>query len=169
MPGVSEAAQQARRDARGTTDPLELVTDEQAVFLREFAGDGRIKQTAKAVGSTPTAHYRWLRTSPHYREAFLEARDRAVDTFHDELVTRAVFGVERKASRRYSDTLLMFLLKSLRPSVYREGPLDPATGERQPLLVKLDLSALTDKQLDEVHAKVQRLRLVPHPTTTGGA
>jgi hypothetical protein len=60
--------------------------------------------------------------------AYQAAQDQAAQTLEDEAVRRAYEGVERPVTvagkrelvREYSDTLLIFLLKGLRPAKYRE-------------------------------------------------
>ena len=73
-------------------------------------------------------HYDWLRKDPEYRAQFEAAQVQAADRLEDEAVRRAYEGVERPVTvagkrelvRKYSDTLLIFLLKGLRPAKYRE-------------------------------------------------
>jgi hypothetical protein len=73
-------------------------------------------------------HYDWLQKDPEYRAQFEAATDQAAQALEDEAVRRAYEGVERPVTvagkrelvREYSDTLLIFLLKGLRPAKYRE-------------------------------------------------
>jgi hypothetical protein len=74
-------------------------------------------------------HYDWLRKDREYRAQFEAATDQAAQALEDEAVRRAYEGVERPVYqmgkqvgviREYSDTLLIFLLKGLRPAKYRE-------------------------------------------------
>lgn len=55
-------------------------------------------------------HYNWLE-DPDYADAFSDAEDQAVDTLEEEARRRAL---------ESSDTLLIFLMKSRRPELYRE-------------------------------------------------
>jgi hypothetical protein len=74
-------------------------------------------------------HYRWLKESEVYAAAFAEVKDEAAQTLEDEAVRRAHEGVlepvyyKGKACgviRVYSDTLLLSLLKAVRPEKYRD-------------------------------------------------
>jgi hypothetical protein len=73
-------------------------------------------------------HYGWIKKDPEYRAQFEAATDQAAQTLKDEAVGRAYEGVERPVTvagkrelvREYSDTLLIFLLKGMRPAKYRE-------------------------------------------------
>jgi hypothetical protein len=73
-------------------------------------------------------HYDWLKADPGYKAAFEAVQDQAAQSLEDEAVRRAYEGVERPVTvagkrelvREYSDTLLIFLLKGLRPAKYRE-------------------------------------------------
>ena len=76
-----------------------------------------------------SSHYRW-RSDPEYREAFELAEEDAADVLEAEARRRAVEGVEKPVGwykgepggsvREYSDVLLIFLLKGLRPERYRD-------------------------------------------------
>ena len=74
-------------------------------------------------------HYDWLEGTA-YSEVFEDAQEYAVETLEEEARRRAMFGVEQPvfykgevcgSVREYSDVLLIFLLKGLRPEVYREN------------------------------------------------
>lgn len=84
------------------------------------------------VGIDRKLHYKWLDVDEDgsYREAFDAAMDTAADRLEEEARRRAVEGVEEPVGwyqgepggyvRKYSDTLLIFLLKGARPQKYRE-------------------------------------------------
>jgi len=74
-------------------------------------------------------HYDWLKADPGYKAAFEAVQDQEAQALEDEAVRRAYEGVERPVYqmgrqvgtiREYSDALLIFLLKGLRPAKYRE-------------------------------------------------
>ena len=56
------------------------------------------------------------------------------------------------AVRKYSDTLLIFLLKSRRPEIYRERA---EVAFRTP---PVDPASLSDEELDVIHAIIARHR-----------
>jgi hypothetical protein len=97
-------------------------------FLKAFARLGSVTGAAKAARCHRTLHYQWLREDPEYPRRYAEAREQAVDGLEDEAIRRARDGVEEPVYqggklvgtvRKYSDTLLMFLLNGLRPDRYR--------------------------------------------------
>ena len=98
-------------------------------FLAAVAEVGNITVAASLSGCARTQHYNWLKVVDGYREAFDEAMENAADLLEKEARRRAVEGVAEPvfhngkavgAVRKYSDTLLIFLLKGARPERYRE-------------------------------------------------
>lgn len=90
---------------------------------------GNILHAAKAAEIDRTEHYRWM-AEPGYAARFEDAANDAVDVLEAEARRRAINGVKEPVGwhlgkpggyvKRYSDTLLIFLLKGARPAVYRE-------------------------------------------------
>jgi hypothetical protein len=107
-------------------------------FLSAFKATASITKAAKACGLERTTHYDWLETVAGYKEAFEAAKDEAAQTLEDEAVRRAHEGVLQAryyqgkpigAERIYSDGLMMFLLRALRPEKYRERVSAELTGK----------------------------------------
>lgn len=88
-----------------------------------------------------STHYEWLRADKVYAERFAEAQEDAIEFLEQEARRRAIVGVEQPvvyqgrfcyetdpstgqrrqlAIRKYSDALLIFLLKAARPERYRD-------------------------------------------------
>lgn len=93
-------------------------------FLKEFRKSGNITVAAEAVGMDRRTHYTWLEQDDDegtYAKAFADATEDAADLLEAEAHRRAVEGVEEPVGwyqgeagghvRRYSDTLLIVLLK----------------------------------------------------------
>lgn len=78
-------------------------------FLENYAETGNVKASAESNGVTKQAVYQAKKRSPKFAEQFEEARAEAAD--HLE-------GVAFKRAEDSSDTLLIFLLKGLKPKVY---------------------------------------------------
>jgi hypothetical protein len=101
----------------------------QRTFLEAFATAGTVNGAGRLCGIDPRMHRKWLAASERYRAAFERAQDDAVQVLENEARRRAtgyldpVFyqGSEVGAVTRYSDPLLMFLLKAGRPGTYREN------------------------------------------------
>ncbi len=101
----------------------------QAKFLTEYIRTGTILHAALAAKIHRKTHYKWLE-GKRYAIAFAEAEELAIQELEREARRRALEGVSEpvgfwrgKASeyvKRYSDTLLIFLLKGHRPEKYRE-------------------------------------------------
>lgn len=112
------------------------------VFLEAFKVTASVTLAAKACKCERGLHYRWLE-DPAYAAKFEAAKEEAAETLEAEAIRRAHLGVEeplvyqgeftyeRDAKgrrrlkkplyiRKYSDALLMFLLKGFKPDKYRE-------------------------------------------------
>jgi uncharacterized protein YbjQ (UPF0145 family) len=101
----------------------------QRAFLAVYSEAGNISQAAELANVNRCMHYTWMEKSEVYREAFEEAMEKAADRLEQEARRRAVNGVSEPVFykgeqcgtiQRYSDTLLIFLLKGVRPEKYRE-------------------------------------------------
>jgi hypothetical protein len=107
-------------------------------FLDAYSQCGNITEAAKLAKIDRTTHYDWLTRDPEYPERFKNAENQAIDSLEKEAWRRAVEGVEEPVGwhqgvaggtvRRYSDTLLIFLLKGARPERYRENIRQEITG-----------------------------------------
>lgn len=122
----------------------------QEEFLSAYESMGNISGAARLVGMTRATHYLWMSSDPTYPERFESSDEIAIDRLEQEARRRAIVGVEDPvfhggkivgATKRYSDTLLIFLLKGARPEKYRE---------RQDVSVKVeDVRPLV---IDTIHA-----------------
>lgn len=120
-PGSDEARKAETAEAR-------------AKFLDTFAHVGNVRAASKISGVGRRTHYDWLETDEAYAQAFEDARAEAADRLEQEARRRALVGVDEPVYgrlpganagigivgyvRRFSDNLLMFLLKNWRPEVY---------------------------------------------------
>lgn len=106
------------------------LTRTQRKFLKIYVDMGNILKSAKASGIQRGNHYCWMQDEGSvYAEEFERQADIAAGLLEDEAFRRAyegnlepVFqGGERVGEvRKYSDNLLMFLLKGLKPSKYSD-------------------------------------------------
>jgi hypothetical protein len=140
-------------------------------FLAAYAQCGSVKLAAESANVNRDTHYEWLK-DPAYKQAFEDAREEACDRLGAEARRRAMgweepviyqgalcyhLGKNGKPSKkpltvaRYSDILLMFLLKAARPEKYRDnwkgelkhsGTISPRPN--------VDLSKLTDEQFAQL-------------------
>jgi hypothetical protein len=133
-----------------------MIKAKKAAFLAAYRENGNIRLACKAAQIGRSSHYRWMERYPDYVKEFEQAKADAVDVLEAEARRRAVDGWEEKVGwykgqaggtvRRFSDTLLIFLLKGAVPEKYRERV------EVRGALDKINWSALTDGQLARIAA-----------------
>lgn len=115
---------------RGAFNHAEMVAAQDA-FLEAYKELGTVRAAAERVGIGYRTHARWLATDPDYEERWrTEAKEVVADKIEEEAMRRAVDGVDRPVYqggtkvgtvREFSDTLMVLLLKALRPEKYREN------------------------------------------------
>ncbi len=133
------------------------------LFLSALRETAMVAAASRAAGSATGSFYNWR----YADEGFAADWDRAlaigVSTLEDEAIRRArdgvptpvFFGGKQVATvRRYSDRLLMFLLKAHKPEIYGERRLLPAAGITGPLPEPGDIlpdgRRIADLSLDEL-------------------
>ncbi|MES2136116.1 MAG: hypothetical protein V4502_03525 [Pseudomonadota bacterium] len=96
-------------------------------FLAAYRQTASITKAAAAAKVDRKVHYQWLAKWPGYKAAFQNAQEEAAQLLEDEAVRRAtegtlepVFyqGIKCGAVRRYSDSLMQFLLRGFKPAKY---------------------------------------------------
>lgn len=99
------------------------------LFLQRLSEHGNIQKALDLVGISRTQLWRRRRDDVEFRAMFHEAQEIASESLEDEAQRRAVEGVEKPVfwqggvvghQTEYSDGLLTFLLKGLKPEKYRE-------------------------------------------------
>ena len=83
--------------------------DWKPAFLEAYAESGNVKASAQAAGITKQNVYAARKKSKTFAEQFKRAREEAADNLE---------GVAFKRAEESSDTLLIFLLKGLKPETY---------------------------------------------------
>ncbi len=108
----------------------ERTTKRQAAFLEALAAGDTVSAALKSSAWGRTEAYKHRRTDPKFAKAWAAAEDEGTDLLIREARRRAVEGVEKTIFYKgtpigreinYSDTLLIFLLKSRRPYEYDDG------------------------------------------------
>ena len=117
---------------------------------------GNIGKATAAIGYRRLDPYNWRRNDPAFAEQWIRAKELGVEMLEAEAIRRAYEGVEEPAGwhkgepgmmvRKYSDTLLIFLLKGALPDKYRERV------DVRGTIANLDFSRLSDEQLDRIAA-----------------
>lgn len=149
------AKQKARANGNGPTRESEAAIREakKGLFLRALIDNGgHVQQACATAKITRTTAGNWRDADPEFaamwesiQEANVEKLEAEVDrrALGYETITRDGNGQVVKAVTAYSDNLLMFRLKALRPEKYRDGPRAAAVG-----------SDLSNEELD---AALQRM------------
>lgn len=106
-------------------------------FLAAYARCGNLSEAARQAGVSRLSHYDWLARDERYAEVFAQAEEIAGDYLEAVARHRAtrgwlepVYYQGKKVGsvRRFSDTLLIFLIKGARPEKYRENATIRHTG-----------------------------------------
>ena len=136
-------------------------TPKMRQFLVSYRELGSIRHASEAAGCSRSMHSTWVKQSPAYAAAFAAAKEDAIEVLEQEARRRAVEGVTEPVGwyrgtaggtvQRYSDTLLIFLLKGLKPETYRER-----VEVRASVFAKLNMERLPD-------AVIARLADGEHP------
>ncbi len=102
----------------------------QNAFLKAYARHGTVTHASRDAGVHVSYHYNWLEIDPEYPEKFKFAHQEAVEALEKEARRRALEGVEEPTGwykgepggfvKKYSDTLLIFLLKGALPEKYKD-------------------------------------------------
>ena len=137
----------------------------QDAFLKEFKICATVTHAVRAARIGRQTHYDWLKKDEEYQVAFAEAEIAATDALVAEARRRATEGVEEpvyykgevvKIIKKYSDTLLIFLLKGALPEVYRERH-ELTGGGGAPLIPDPGRKILTDEKLRTLIAFAEQL------------
>ena len=144
------------------------MNQKQKAFLAAFREIGNVRLACTTANVARSNHYRWRDEDPEYREAFDMAREDAADTLEAEAYRRAVEGVEKLTGwykgvaggrvLEYSDNLLMFLLKGIRPDKFKDRV------EFKGALASIDLNKLPDELITRIAAGEHPLSVLASAT-----
>lgn len=97
--------------------------------LKLYAEHGMVTTACRAVGITSQTFYHWCQDDEAFGAAYKELKDAVTEALEMEARRRASVGVDEPVFHRgevvghvkkYSDQLLIFLLKAMKPEVYRD-------------------------------------------------
>ena len=104
--------------------------ERKALYLRALVLTGGNNLAAcRHLGMGPRTPFKWGVAYPEFKQALEEALNHGTDILEDEARRRAYDGVDEPVFyqgtmvgtvRKYSDALLMFLLRGRKPEVYRD-------------------------------------------------
>jgi hypothetical protein len=102
----------------------------QTRFLGAFRSSGNVRLAAEAAGVDRSRHYHWLTEDPEYGDEFAAAKEDAIEALEAEVYRRGVQGVDEPVGwyrgqaggtvKKYSDLLLLALLRAHAPERWRE-------------------------------------------------
>jgi hypothetical protein len=134
-----------------------ILHPKKRAFLVAFAGCGQVTESCKQADIDRMTDWNWRQDDPDYCVARAKAWAMACEALEAEAYRRGHGGVDEPVFhggsqvgtiRKYSDTLLMFLMKGANPNTYRDtwrGELSGPGGG--PIRTAVDLSKLTEEQL----------------------
>ncbi len=137
----------------------------QDAFLAAFAEAGTITAAAKAARIRRRQHHTWLERDPEYVERFCEAQELANERLEHEARRRAVEGWKEPVfyegekvgdKPKYSDNLLMFLMKGALPEKYKER-YEQVGEPTKSVNYNVDLTSLSDEELRTLERMVDKL------------
>lgn len=103
--------------------PAHIVTPEKRAALRAYVEVGTVTAAMQAIGMSRRTWYHWQDGDPDFRDAAQDAEQAAADRLEAVAIARAT------KAEGASDTLLIFLLKGMRPEKYRERYQHEVTGK----------------------------------------
>ncbi|HEY1270250.1 MAG TPA: hypothetical protein VGH16_23535 [Candidatus Binatia bacterium] len=115
----------------------DLANRQQRAFLAGFVAGKGLKRAEELSDVSRWCHYQWIKSDAAYRERFRLAKTILTDEAEDEAYRRAFLGHDTPivhggkitgSYKSYSDALAQFMLKGMRPRVYREGMEDLPMG-----------------------------------------
>lgn len=129
-----------RKPRRKTTKPSPTSarrSPKRAAFLAAYAKVGIIAQACRAASCDRGNVYEWMK-EPEFKTLMDEAKEEACDALEAEATRRAMRGIDEPVFhqgrqcgtvRRYSDTLLIFLMKAAMPKKYGNR-VDVTSGDK---------------------------------------
>ena len=98
-----------------------MTVDKKERFLRAFAEIGTVTHACRSIGIDQSTPYQWQAKDPEFADRFATAKRAVAESLEREAIRRARDGVDEPVFyqgeqvatvRKYSDTLLIFLLKA---------------------------------------------------------
>lgn len=104
----------------GTTRAPKKRRDWKSAWLAAFERHGTVSAACRAADIGRSTVYE-ARTDEAFAQAWDDIESETTDRMEREAYRRAVEGFEQGEETRYSDTLLIFLLKARKPGAYRDN------------------------------------------------
>lgn len=121
----------------------------QKAFLNAYISNPSIKRTCEKIGVSTVTFYNWMHKSKEFSMAFECVKKMGLQTLEDEVVRRALEGVEEAVfnkdgkvigtKTKYSDSLLMFYLNGNAPEKYKNRNAHEHSGPGGGPILSVDL------------------------------
>jgi hypothetical protein len=117
-----------KKKSRASNRTIRTIKKKDAV-IKELGAGGTYTSAAKKAGIGRTTLYAWMKDDQDFNDACMAAEDEGTDILEQEAMRRAAKGVlepiyhkgeQVGTVRKYSDTLLIFLLKGRRPEKFKD-------------------------------------------------
>ena len=137
-----------KRDSPVTRKKTWQESTKLVLVVRELMKHGNVSQALRKAKAGRGWVYRRRKEDADYHDAFEEARLCGIEVLKDEAHRRAYEGIlepvfyqgdEVATVRKYSDTLLMFLIKQADPSYREHFQIDHGTAGGRPFLFRMTL------------------------------
>lgn len=158
-------------------DWRDLAHPQKVAFLVAYANCGVVTMACQAAEVGRRTHYHWLKNDADYRIAFDEANEMAIELMESEARKRATIGWNEPVfhmgavcghKRKFSDNLLMFMLKGAKPEKYRDRiEHTGAGGGPMEHRVETIAKVLQEVRDDPAYAKVRRAAAIGHSCQPG--
>ena len=126
---LSNKAQQSLPKRPRGKNRIKLTPKKQDEFIQRLSTTCNVTEAAKLIGIRRETAYQFRDQHPEFKAAWENAINQGIDSLEREARHRAAEGTDEPvfhrgqvcgAVRKYSDTLLIFLLKAHRPDKFRD-------------------------------------------------
>ena len=141
-------------DMAGTTT---FTKARRELFLETLRATGNVSESALVAGISRSRVYQVRAQSQPFADAWDDAVSAVEDRIEAEAIRRAVDGVEEPyyyqgkecgTVRKYSDPLLMFLLKTRCPERYGDKPAPVEGTAAEPVVFELNFAGAPEKDTE---------------------
>lgn len=134
---------------------------DRETWLEAFRAAGTVTGACKRTGIGRRTVYDWRQRHEDFAIAWADVEEETTERMEREAIRRGMEGVDEPvwhrgeevgAVRKYSDTLLIFMLKARRPEKYRDNVHVQHSGKIE--ITPESLKALTDDELDDLERRL---------------
>ncbi len=129
------------RDGRDPVEPgaqgaIRAMKERQDRFIQAFTTAGTVGAACRAIDIHRNTYHAWMSRDPDFVVEMVVAKEEVADMLEAAAIKRATKGVSKNVYHRgekigteitYSDVLLIFMLKGLRPEKYRDNYIPSTT------------------------------------------